>query len=245
MSRIACFVYGVFAYLLFLVSFLYAVGFVESWIVPKAINDGAPGPVGQAVLIDALLLGAFAVQHTIMARPGFKRWFTKIVPVAIERSTFVLAASALLCLMFWQWRPLPELVWHVEQPTIRALLVGLSVVGWGIVLYGTFIIDHFDLFGLRQVYCHLRGIPYRHSPFVERSLYRVIRHPLMAGFIIAFWATPDMTHGHLLFAVMTTGYVLFGIRLEEHDLAAHSGDDYARYRARTSMLLPLPGRRRS
>jgi protein-S-isoprenylcysteine O-methyltransferase Ste14 len=240
MGRIICFVYGVLAYVLFLVAFLYAVGFVESWIVPKAINDGAPTPVGQAILIDALLLAAFAIQHTIMARPAFKRWFTKIVPVAIERSTFVLAASALLCLLFWQWRPLPDLVWHVEQPAMRAALVGLSVVGWGIVLYGTFVIDHFDLFGLRQVYLHLRGIPYRHTPFVERSLYRLIRHPLMAGFIIAFWATPDMTNGRLLFAVMTTVYTLFGIRLEEHDLAAHLGDDYARYRARTSMLLPIP-----
>ncbi len=244
MSRIVCFVYGVCAYLLFLVAFLYAVGFVEGWIVPKAINDGARGPAAQAILVDVLLLAAFAIQHTIMARPAFKRGFAKIVPAAIERSTFVLAASALLCLLFWQWRPLPELIWHVEQPAIRALLVGLSVVGWGIVLYGTFIIDHFDLFGLRQVYLHLRGIPYTHVPFVERSLYRVIRHPLMAGFIIAFWATPDMTQGHLLFAAMTTGYTLFAIHLEERDLAAHFGDSYERYRARTSMLLPFPGRRR-
>jgi protein-S-isoprenylcysteine O-methyltransferase Ste14 len=243
MSRVVCFAYGVFAYVVFLVAFLYAIGFVEGYIVPKAMNDGAAGPVGQAILVNVLLLAAFAIQHTIMARPAFKRWFTKIVPAAVERSTFVLVASTLLLLLFWRWRPMPEVVWQLDQPAIRAALIGISFVGWGIVLYGTFIIDHFDLFGLRQVYFHLRGIPYEHVPFIERSLYRLIRHPLMAGFIIAFWATPDMTRGHLLFAAMTTVYTVLAIHLEERDLAAHFGDDYARYRERTSMLLPIPGRR--
>jgi protein-S-isoprenylcysteine O-methyltransferase Ste14 len=235
--------YGLVAYAAFFVTFLYAIGFVSSLGVPKAINDGPVGPAGTAILVNVLLLGLFAVQHTIMARPAFKAWWTRIIPKPIERSTFVLAASACLLLLFWLWRPLPSSIWHVENAVGRGVLIGISMVGWAIVLYSSFLIDHFDLFGLRQVVLHARGIEYRHHPFVERSLYRLIRHPLMAGFIIAFWVTPDMTVGHLLFAGVTTAYILFGITVEERDLVKFLGDDYLAYRRRTPMLIPHPTRR--
>jgi protein-S-isoprenylcysteine O-methyltransferase Ste14 len=242
MGRAAALLYGVAAYALFLVAFLYAIGFLAGFGVPKAINDGPAGPAGTAVLVNVLLLGLFAVQHTIMARPAFKDWWTKFVPRPIERSTFVLAASGCLLLLFWLWRPLPGVVWRVDNVAGRLLLVALSMAGWGLVLYSSFLIDHFDLFGLRQVVLHARRMEYHHHPFVERSLYRFIRHPLMAGFIIAFWATPDMTAGHLLFAGVSTAYILFGITIEERDLGKFLGDDYAAYRRRTPMLIPRPGR---
>jgi protein-S-isoprenylcysteine O-methyltransferase Ste14 len=177
-----------------------------------------------------------------MARPWFKARWTKLVPKPIERSTFVLAASLLVALTMWQWRPMPEVVWRVENPAARAFLSGLSLLGWALVFYSSFVIDHFDLFGLRQVYLHLRGRPYVHPAFAERSLYKLIRHPLMAGFLIAFWATPTMTQGHLLFALVTTAYILFGISIEERDLARFLGEDYWRYRDRTPMLVPWPKR---
>ncbi len=243
MGRVAAVLYGLVAYASFLVTILYAIGFVSSLVVPKAINDGPVGPAGTAVLVNMLLLGLFAVQHTIMARPAFKAWWTGIIPRSIERSTFVIAASACLLLLFWLWRPLPSVIWHVENAAGRGLLAGLSLAGWAIVFYSSFLIDHFDLFGLRQVVLHARGIEYRHHPFVERSLYRFIRHPLMAGFLIAFWVTPDMTVGHLLFAGVTTAYILFGITIEERDLVKFLGDDYMAYRRRTPMLIPHPGRR--
>jgi protein-S-isoprenylcysteine O-methyltransferase Ste14 len=242
MTRTAVFVYGSVCYLLFLGTFLYAIGFVANWIVPKSIDTGEVGPRGAAILVNVLLLGLFAVQHTIMARPAFKAWWTRIIPAAAERSTFVLASCACLCLMFWQWRPMPEIIWDPQYPVVRGVLYGLCALGFGIVLYSTMLIDHFDLFGLRQVVLHVRKKDYTHPPFMERSLYRLIRHPLMLGFIIAFWATPTMTAGHLLFAIVTTGYMLFGIQVEERDLVRFLGDDYNQYRKRTPMLLPRAGR---
>ncbi|MHC4106909.1 MAG: methanethiol S-methyltransferase [Planctomycetota bacterium] len=242
MNRVAVFVYGVVAYVIFFVTFCYAIGFVGSLVVPKGIDDGAEGSLGAAIGINVVLLLLFGGQHSIMARPAFKDWWTKIVPVAIERSTFVLLASLILVLMFWQWRPVTASIWQIDAPWARNILIGISLFGWLLVLYSTFLIDHFDLFGLRQVYLYLRGRPYTPPAFVERSIYRLVRHPLMLGFLIAFWVTPDMTAGHLLFAVVTTVYVLAAIQVEERDLARSLGDDYREYRTRTRMLVPLPKR---
>jgi protein-S-isoprenylcysteine O-methyltransferase Ste14 len=236
------FAYGAVVYAAFLVTFLYAIGFSDGLLVPKTIDSGVAGPVGQAVLINVLLLSLFAVQHTIMARPAFKRWFTRLIPAAAERSTFVLATCICLGLMFWQWRPIQGDLWRVDHPFARALLYALSLGGFGIVLYSSFLINHFDLFGLRQVVLHLRRIEYTHVPFKTTWLYRTVRNPLMLGFLIAFWATPDMTYGHLLFAAVTTGYIFFGVHVEERDLARHLGDEYRDYRQRTPLLLPWPRR---
>ena len=240
MGKNSILTYGIIAYVAFLVTILYAIGFVGNWVVPKSIDTGTTGPIGQSILINVVLLSLFAIQHTIMARPAFKTWWTKIIPVSIERSTFVLATSLLLLLLFWQWRPMPTVIWHIDQPVISTVLQGLSLVGWMMVFYSSFLIDHFDLFGLRQVILHFRGKEYTHPTFVVRSLYRWIRHPLMAGFLVAFWFTPTMTHGHLLFAVVTTGYIFFGIWVEERDLAKVLGEEYAKYRQRTAMIIPFP-----
>jgi protein-S-isoprenylcysteine O-methyltransferase Ste14 len=245
MNRWAILIYGILAYLAFLATFLYAIGFIEGAIVPKDIDTGTAGPIGRTILINVALLGLFAVQHSIMARPVFKAWWTRIVHPAIERSTFVFATCICLVLLYWLWQPMTSIVWQVDQPVARAALIALSLAGWGIVLYSTFLIDHFDLFGLRQVVLHFRGRNYRHGPFMERSLYKLVRHPLMTGFIIAFWATPMMTTGHLLFAAVTTSYIIFvGIRLEERSLVQILGEDYLRYRRRTPMLIPRPWGRR-
>jgi protein-S-isoprenylcysteine O-methyltransferase Ste14 len=240
MRRFLFLCYGALAYAAFLVAILYAMGFVGNLVVPKGIDSGPEAPLGEAILIDALLLGLFALQHTIMARPAFKAWWKKVVPEPIERSTFVLSASLLLLLLFWQWRPLTGVVWQVESVPVRWLLGALSLLGWGVVLAGSFMIDHFDLFGMRQVVLAFRGRPYAPRPFVERGLYRWIRHPLMAGFLLAFWSAATMTLGHLLFCLLTTAYIFVGITLEERDLLRALGESYRRYRARTPMLLPLP-----
>jgi protein-S-isoprenylcysteine O-methyltransferase Ste14 len=195
--------------------------------------------------VDLALLAAFALQHNVMARLAFKRWWTRFVPEPIERSTFVLLASLLLCLLCWQWRPLPEPVWEIEAPALRAALTALSLAGFGLVVLASFVIDHFDLFGLRQVWLHVQGRPYRHPPFQARSLYRWVRHPLMLGFLVAFWSAPTMSQGRLLFAAVTTAWIVVSIRIEERTLLAMLGEDYRAYRERTSMLLPLrppPGR---
>jgi protein-S-isoprenylcysteine O-methyltransferase Ste14 len=242
MAKLAVVTYGLVAYAWFVATFLYAIGFVGNWVVPKGIDDGEAGPLGSSVVCNLLLLGLFGVQHSIMARPGFKRWWVRIVPVAIERSTFVLITNALLCLLFWRWRPITGEVWRVDAEWARYALSGLSLAGFALVLYSSFVIDHFDLFGLRQVYLYATGKPYSHPPFAARSVYRWVRHPLMLGFLIAFWATPVMSSGHLLFAAVTTAYILVAIQIEERDLLAILGEDYRAYRQRTPMLIPIPRR---
>lgn len=240
-ARAAFTAYGAACYLLFLGTFMYAVGFIGNLAVPRTLDAGGPpAPPAVALLINALLLSAFVVQHTVMARPAFKAWWTRICPPPIERATFVLATCGVLILLFWQWRPIAGVVWSVENPAGRALLRGLSAAGWCLVLYSSFLIDHFELFGLRQVIRHLRNQAHTPPRFVTPWLYRVVRNPLMLGFLIAFWASPEMTLGHLQFAVMTTGYIFFGVMMEERDLLVTLGGAYARYRASTPMLLPWP-----
>lgn len=239
MNKLLSFLYGVVCYVAFLLSFLYAIGFIGNMVVPKSIDSGMESSLAASLIINLALLGLFAIQHTIMARPAFKQWWAKIAPAPVERSTFVLAASLLLLLLYWWWCPMPGVIWSVENPGGKALLLGLFWLGWGIVLLSTFIVNHFDLFGLRQVWLHFRNQEYHHVHFQASSLYRYIRHPIMLGFIIAFWATPLMTAGHLLFAVVTTLYILIGIRLEEHDLVQLIGKDYEDYRRRVPMLIPF------
>jgi len=240
---VAAFLYGIVGYLAFLGSFLYAIGFVGNLVVPKTIDSGPEGPVSRALLINVVLLGLFAIQHSVMARHGFKIWWTKFVPRSVERSTYVLLSSLLLALLYWQWEPMTGVVWTVENPAGRLILQLAFWLGWAQVLLSSFLINHFDLFGLRQVFLRLRGEEYSPIPFRETALYRFVRHPLLLGFLIAFWATPQMTHGHLLFSVATTAYMLLGIFLEERDLVKFLGDDYRQYKREVPMLLPVPWKR--
>jgi protein-S-isoprenylcysteine O-methyltransferase Ste14 len=238
MGRVTSLLYGLVAYAVFFVTFLYAIGFVEGMVVPKAIDTGPAGPVLEALIVNLVLLSIFAVQHSVMARPQFKRWWTQFVPPAIERSTYVLLASLALVLLFWQWRPMPSVVWQTTDPTLATALVVLSFVGLGLALLSTFLINHFELFGLHQVYSNLTGRGVPTPTFKTPFLYKFVRHPLYLGFIVAFWATPVMTQGHLLFAAVTTAYIFVGILLEEHDLIELFGEQYRRYRQQVAMIVP-------
>jgi protein-S-isoprenylcysteine O-methyltransferase Ste14 len=239
LSRIATFLYGLVCYLIFFVTFLYAIGFVGNLVVPKSIDSGPAVPLVEALLVNTLLLSLFAIQHSVMARQWFKRAWTRIIPQPMERSTYVLLASLVLLLLFWQWRPMREVIWDVQNPTGRIVLQGLFWMGWGGVLFSTYLVDHFSLFGLKQVYHYLKGLPDELTPFKTPVLYKVVRHPLYLGFIIAFWSTPNMTLGHLFFAAVCTAYIVLAIQFEERDLIEFYGDSYRKYRTQVSMLLPI------
>jgi protein-S-isoprenylcysteine O-methyltransferase Ste14 len=236
--------YGAAAYLLFLAAFLYLVAFLGNFWVPRTVDHGLSAPIGQAVLVNMALLGLFGLQHSVMARPGFKARWTRLVAPPIERSTYVMLSNAVLALLYWQWRTMPAVIWEVELPFGRLALWTLFWLGWAIALASTFMISHVDLFGLRQVYLAWRAKPYTDLEFRVRFFYRLVRHPLMVGFIIAFWAVPTMTAGHLLFAIAMTGYILIATQFEERDLVAALGDQYRDYRRQVPMLLPLGHRAR-
>jgi len=236
-ARLAILLYAIVSYGVFTVSFLYALGFVGNYVVPKSIDVGAPANPGEAIVVNLLLMSLFAIQHSVMARPSFKRWMTNLLPAACQRSTYVLLSSLILLLLFWQWRPIPTPVWQTSG--IAAwLLTSIHWLGWLIAFASTHMIDHFDLFGLRQAFVAFRGTEITGQSFRTPLLYKIVRHPLMLGFLLAFWATPEMTVGHLLFAIANTAYILVGLQLEERDLIAEFGATYQAYRRRVPMLLP-------
>jgi protein-S-isoprenylcysteine O-methyltransferase Ste14 len=237
-ARLTAFLFGGVAYLTFLFTILYAIGFVSGLVVPKTIDTGAKSGIWEAIAVNLALMALFAIQHSVMARKSFKHWWTQFIPKSVERSTYVLSASLALLLLFWQWRPMPSVIWNIQEPDIAMVIATLSFIGWVIVFTSTFLINHFELFGLHQVTNNLTRrempVPVFRTPF----FYRFVRHPIYLGFIIAFWAAPTMSAGHLLFAVVTTAYIFVGIALEERDLVATFGDEYRLYRERVSMLLP-------
>lgn len=241
MGRFISFLYGLIAYIAFLGSLLYAIAFVGDFWVPKTVDSGGEiSTFWESLLINAGLLGLFAVQHSVMARQGFKRWWTRIIPKHLERSTYVLISSLLLFLLYWQWRPMPDMIWSVESGFGYYLLMAMFWIGWAMVVLSTFMINHFDLFGLRQVYLHVKQEEYTPLKFQEPGFYKYMRHPLLFGFLVAFWAAPYMTLGHLVFAIATTGYIFVGIWFEEKDLIQFHGEKYQQYRKRVRMLIPLP-----
>ncbi len=237
-GRILAFLYGTAAYVIFFVTFLYAIGFVSGLVVPKTIDSGTATPLTQAVIINMILMSVFAIQHSVMARLEFKRWWTQFVPASVERTTYVLFASLALTLLLWQWRPIPAIVWQIANPGIAMAVTALGFVGWFLALASTFLINHFELFGLHQVANNLTDRTMPAPRFRTPLFYRFVRHPLYLGLLIAFWAAPTMTLGHLLFAASASIYILLGATLEERDLINVFGDDYRRYRERVSMLLP-------
>lgn len=239
MKKLFFLLYGVVAYIIFFGTFCYAVGFVSSILVPKHIDSAPESPLGYAFLVNAGLLSLFALQHSVMARPAFKRWWTKFVPEPIERSTYVLLASLCLILLFWYWQPMGGVIWDVKSETTRSILTSLCLLGFGIVLVTTFLINHFDLFGLRQVWGYFTGKKYETLVFRTPLYYKYVRHPLYLGFMIAFWSAPTMTAAHLFFAVLTTGYMLIAIQFEERDLITHFGEDYKKYKRSAPMLIPF------
>ena len=244
-ARLLILFYAAASYAVFFVSFLYGLGFVGNYLVPKSIDVGGLSSVPEAIVVDLALVGIFAIQHSIMARPAFKRWWAGVLPVACQRSTYVLLSSLILLLLFWQWRPIPIPVWQVEG-TAASLLIGLYWLGWLVVFASTFMIDHFDLSGLRQAFFALRGAEPPPQSFKTPLLYKIVRHPLMLGLLLAYWATPEMTAGHLLFAIVNTAYILVGLQFEERDLIAEFGTTYQQYRRRVPMLLPrIFGHRRT
>ena len=242
MNRLLIFLYGIVSYLLSFGTILYAIGFVIGQVVPKDIDTGELAPIFQAVLVNLCLMALFAIQHIVMARQPFKRWLTRYVPASMERSTYVLSASLTLMLLYWRWQPIPAVIWRIHHPHIAMAVTGLSLAGWLIVLTSTFLINHFELFGVQQVVNNFVGREMPAPRFRFPLYYKFVRHPIYLGFVIAFWAAPTMTAGHLLFAAVTTGYILVGISLEERDLIALLGDDYRRYRDRVSMLFPWRSR---
>ena len=239
MKKIFFLLYGLVSYLIFFGTFCYAVGFVSMLIVPKHLDSGPQSPLILALLINAGLLSLFALQHSIMARPAFKRWWTKFVPEPIERSTYVLLSSVCLLLLFWYWQPIGGLIWQVKSEPAQTILTSLCLLGFGIVLISTFLINHFDLFGLRQVWTYFTGKTYEPISFSTPLFYKYLRHPIYFGFMITFWAAPTMTAAHLFFAVMTTGYMLVGIQFEENDLIKHFGLKYQEYKRSAPMLIPF------
>ena len=242
MNRFIAFVYGVLCYTVFFLTFLYLIGFLGNLLVPKSIDSGVSSATGTALLINLGLIALFGVQHSVMARPGFKAWWTKIMPKSVERSTYVLLSSLILILLYWQWRPMDQVIWQADAAWSVAALWGVFGAGFGLVLLSTFIIDHFDLFGLRQVTLNLLQKEYTDPRFKVTFLYKFVRHPLYVGWFLAFWGTPTMTVGHLLLAIGMSAYILIAIRYEERDLVKLLGEDYANYRARVPMLIPHPGK---
>ena len=239
MGKFIAFLYGLASYLVFFGTILYAIGFVSGLLVPKTIDIGVAGSMGEAFVVNLLLMSLFAVQHSVMARKQFKAWWTQYVPKSVERSTYVLFASLALVLLFWQWQPMPTVIWQVTNPQIAGALTGVSMIGWVLVFTSTFLINHFELFGLHQVINNLAGRGMESPRFKTPVLYKVVRHPIYLGFIIAFWVAPVMTVGHLLFAAVTTAYIFVGIFLEERDLVEMFGDEYRRYRERVGMVIPF------
>jgi protein-S-isoprenylcysteine O-methyltransferase Ste14 len=241
-SKALAFFYGIVAYVLFVVSFVYAIGFVGNFVVPKSIDSGTVIGTWTALIIDAVLLTLFAVQHSGMARRGFKRWLTRVIPEPVERSTYVLCASLVLLLLYALWRPIPNAMWNVTNPTGVMVLWALFGLGWAIVFISTFMIGHFDLFGLKQVWLNMAGRTRPADSFRTPAFYKIVRHPIMAGFFVAFWAAPFMSAGHLLFAIATTGYIILAVQLEERDLVAAHGEQYLNYRKQVPAFVPIPKR---